>query len=59
MTAQQFRKPQRLTITVSWVVFERLVKRSQLEGRSMSNLSSYLLERVLCDDPGTDPKSMP
>lgn len=59
MTAQQFRKPQRLTITVSWVVFERLVKRSQLEGRSMSNLSSYILERHLCDDSGTDPKRMP
>lgn len=59
MTAQQFRTPKRLTITVSWVVFERLVKRSQQEGRSMSNLSSYILERYLCDDPGTDPKHMP
>jgi macrodomain Ter protein organizer (MatP/YcbG family) len=59
MTAQQFRKPQRLTITISWVVFERLAKRSQMEGRSMSNLSSYILERHLCDDPGTDPKCMP
>jgi len=47
------RKPQRLTITVSWVVFERLAKRSHVEGRSMSNLSSYILERGLCDDPGT------
>lgn len=55
MTALLKRKPQRLTITVSWVVFERLVKRSQQEGRSMSNLSSYLLERVLCDDPETGP----
>lgn len=55
MTALLKRKPQRLTITVSWVVFERLVKRSQMEGRSMSNLSSYLLERVLCDDPETGP----
>ena len=55
MTAQQFRKPQRLTITVSWVVFERLIERSQREGRSISNLSSFILERGLCDDPGTDP----
>jgi hypothetical protein len=59
MTALHSRKPQRLTITVSWVVFERLVKRSQMEGRSMSNLSSYILERHLCDDSGTDPSSMP
>lgn len=59
MTAQQFRKPQGLTITVSWVVFERLAKRANHEGRSMSNLSSYILERHLCDDPGTDPKPMP
>lgn len=59
MTAQQFRTPKRLTITVSWVVFERLAVRAQEEGRSMSNLSSYILERYLCDDPGTDPKHMP
>ena len=59
MTPQQFRKPQRLTITVSWVVFERLAKRANHEGRSMSNLSSYILERHLCDDPETDPKGMP
>lgn len=59
MTPQQFRKPQRLTITVSWVVFERLAKRAAHEGRSMSNLSSYILERHLCDDPETDPKGMP
>lgn len=59
MTAQQFRTPKRLTITVSWVVFERLAVRAQEEGRSMSNLSSYILERHLCDDPGTDPKRMP
>lgn len=59
MTAQQFRTPKRLTITVSWVVFERLAVRAQEEGRSMSNLSSYILERYLCDAPGTDPKRMP
>ena len=59
MTAQQFRTPKRLTITVSWVVFERLAVRAQEEGRSMSNLSSHILERHLCDDPGTDPKCMP
>lgn len=58
MTAQQFRKPQRLTITVSWVVFERLAKRATLEGRSMSNLSSYILERGLCDDPGTGTEAL-
>lgn len=50
MTPVHLRKPQRLTITISWVVFERLVERAQREGRSMSNLSSYILERELCDD---------
>ena len=58
MTPQQFRKPQRLTITVSWVVFERLAKRATHEGRSMSNLSSYILERHLCDNPETDPQAL-
>jgi hypothetical protein len=37
-------KPQRLSITLSDKVFNYIVKRSNLEGRSMSNLVSYILE---------------
>jgi len=37
-------KPQRLSITLSDKVFKYIVKRSNLEGRSMSNLVSYILE---------------
>lgn len=61
MDAHRYRRitTQRLTITLSGVVFQRIEERSQREGRSMSNLVAYLLERELCDNPGTDPKRMP
>lgn len=42
-----FRKPQRITITVSHAVYEALALRSTLEGRSLSNLASTLLEMSL------------
>ncbi len=38
------RKPQRMTITVSWALMDRLQKRADLEGRSLSNLAAHLLE---------------
>jgi hypothetical protein len=44
---------QRLTVVLSGVVFSRIEQRSQDEGRSMSNLVAYLVERALCDDPNT------
>ena len=49
MDARKYRRAttQRLTIVLSGVVFERVVERSQTEGRSMSNLVAYLLERSL------------
>lgn len=61
MDAHRYRRitTQRLTITLSGVVFQRVEERSQREGRSMSNLVAYLLERSLCDNPRTDPKEMP
>ena len=57
----QFRRTtsQRMTITLSGLVFKRIEQRSQEEGRSMSNLVAYLLERSLCDDPQTGTKRMP
>jgi len=38
------RKPQRMTITVSWSVLDKLQRRSDAEGRSLSNLAAHLLE---------------
>jgi len=49
MDARKYRRAttQRLTVVLSGVVFERVVERSQIEGRSMSNLVAYLVERGL------------
>ena len=42
-----FRKPRRLTITVSQHVMERLLHYSDQQGRSLSNYAAYLLESSL------------
>ena len=42
-----FRKPRRLTITVSQHVMERLQNSSDQQGRSLSNYAAYLLESSL------------
>lgn len=44
------RHPQRICITLPHHVFEALLQRSAEEGRSMSNLSAYLLELSLQHD---------
>ena len=41
------RHPQRITITLSHATYQALVARSDDEGRSLSNLSAYLLERAI------------
>jgi len=41
------RSPQRISITIPWETHRRLTERSDKEGRSTSNLASYLLERGL------------
>ncbi|TVS05813.1 MAG: hypothetical protein EA413_06030 [Cyanobium sp. PLM2.Bin73] len=41
------RQPQRISITISFQVHEVLLKRSEEEGRSMSNLCAFLLEDSL------------
>lgn len=43
----RFAHPQRISITLAQQVFDALVERSQLQGRSMSNLAAYLLEAAL------------
>ena len=41
------RAPKRLTITLPYTVFSALEQRSLQEGRSLSNLAAYLIERSL------------
>ena len=42
-----FRKPVRITITIAYATFVELGRRSDEQGRSLSNLSAYLLEGAL------------
>lgn len=37
--------PKRISITVPHGIFEKIVQRSNEEGRSISNLAAFLLER--------------
>jgi hypothetical protein len=39
------RKPQRITITVSWSTYQALIDTSAHQGRSLSNTAAYWLER--------------
>ena len=41
------RSPKRITITISYETYQRLIARSEEEGRSLSNLSAFLLESCL------------
>jgi YD repeat-containing protein len=41
------RRPQRITITVSWDLHRKLVERSDAEGRSLSNLASFVMEQAM------------
>lgn len=50
------RKPKRITITISDKAFQLLSHLSCVEGRSMSNLSAYLLEQAL-DERSVDSES--
>ena len=49
------RRPQRLTITVSHHVAEHLVQQSNDQGRSISNLAAYLLERAIAEPDSGPP----
>ena len=46
----QFSSPQRITITVPAMTLKKLLKRSLVEGRSLSNLATFLLEQSLDGD---------
>lgn len=47
------RKPVRITITISALLYERLVQRSLEEGRSLSNLAAYVMELGCSRFPGS------
>lgn len=49
MGATAFRSPKRISITVPYGAYRRLLDRSDQEGRSLSNLAAFLLETVLSD----------
>ena len=52
------RQPRRISITLSFHVYEELLKRSEEEGRSMSNLCAFLLEDALRHSNVAPPAAM-
>jgi hypothetical protein len=48
---RELKSPKRITITVNYSLYTKLVERSAHEGRSISNLASYLLQRDLEGQP--------
>lgn len=47
MTPPPFRKPSRISVTVPFELYRALIERSNREGRSISNLASFLLETAI------------
>jgi hypothetical protein len=45
----QFRSSKRITITLNYATYKALEDRSSEEGRSISNLAAYLIERSLAE----------
>ena len=39
------RKPQRITITLPWSLYQALLEASDAQGRSLSNMAAYWLEQ--------------
>lgn len=50
MTAQAFRSPQRVSITIPHCTYQLLLQLSDQQGRSLSNLAAYLLESALAEE---------
>jgi macrodomain Ter protein organizer (MatP/YcbG family) len=44
------RCPQRVSVTISWHLRQRLQTRADEEGRSLSNLLAFLLENASAED---------
>lgn len=55
MTANAFRTPKRVSITIPHCTHQRLLELSDQQGRSLSNLAAYLLESALSDDQAPQP----
>jgi hypothetical protein len=49
-----FRKPKRITVTVPDQIYQTLLERSTREGRSISNLAAYLLERAVASEKNAE-----
>lgn len=43
----EFKHPQRISVTIAWHVLQSLQRRADEEGRSLSNLAAFELERSL------------
>jgi hypothetical protein len=43
----QFRKPRRLSVTINEQLYQRLLRDSDQQGRSLSNYAAFLLENAL------------
>jgi hypothetical protein len=44
-TPLSLRKPQRVSITIPWRLYEKLLRISDQQGRSLSKIACYWLER--------------
>ena len=53
--SRAFRKPKRVTITIAYATYLALERRSSEQGRSLSNLSAYLLEHALSEPLQPEP----
>lgn len=55
----QLKQPRRLSITVNERLYQRLLQRSNQQGRSLSNYAAFLLENALerssASAPGAEP----
>lgn len=49
-SSMAFRKPVRISVTISHFTCAELMRVSDEQGRSLSNLASFLLETALCKD---------
>jgi hypothetical protein len=48
-----FNSPKRISITIPHHAYEHLLKQSDCEGRSLSNLAAFLLETAIVRQTGT------
>jgi len=54
-----FRAPRRISITLPYETYSRLLERSSQQGRSLSNLAAFLLESALGKTGAADPINSP